>query len=650
MNPFKLIRKAGRLMRGGVSPAQVFLGAFLAFIIGFIPGLNMTLALALFLLLVLNANLSAALVAFAIAKPLSFILAPVTFRIGHFLIHGAGLERALAATSDIPVLALMDLHVYCLSGGLVAAVVLGLIPALILAGLVKAVGGATFETTTPEGTAVRPPRSAIIRLIIRLLLGKQKEPAHTERPAGIFRKGGLIAVALFVLLAAAIEFLVLDWAFRKGVEEGGALAIGAETDVKSAGLSIAHASLSLQDLQITDPQKPTHNFFQAGSLSGDIAVSRLLAKQLLVEDLRVSDLRLGSARQAPGKVFVQPEEPEQPPWPSVLDYFKDVESLKEYLAKGREYLAWAVPAGGEKETPAEQEKPKKDLLDIDALVEAAKEKGWHKLSAADILVQRPAVVIRKLDLDRLILTKDAQPWRIHASGLSSHPAQHTEPMLISVLRSEAEHPVLALNLNFHQPGLGHHLEANIEGIPVGGVIKTSEKAPVKLEGGRAAVSASGSFSAEAVDIAFTVTLTDFTASLREGRSMLGLDRDTAQKILSNLKRLRVSGSLEGPPHLPRLKLDLRKTLDDIARALVETGRAELAKQVDGFKQQLTDRVESERDRLKAAAEKELEKAKEEAQKAVAEETQKLGDEVKEKVGDEAKKALDGALKNLFKRE
>ncbi|NQU76008.1 MAG: hypothetical protein HQ546_06840, partial [Planctomycetes bacterium] len=50
MNPIKLIRKFVKALRGGSSFREVFLGVFLGFAVGMIPGVNLTLILAVLLL------------------------------------------------------------------------------------------------------------------------------------------------------------------------------------------------------------------------------------------------------------------------------------------------------------------------------------------------------------------------------------------------------------------------------------------------------------------------------------------------------------------------------------------------------------------------------------------------------------------------
>ena len=117
----KLSRKFGKMLRGGAGSKEIFLGAFFGILIGMIPGVNLSLILAILLLLLLNANIGFALLGVLLGKALCLVLAPFTFQIGFFIIHEAGLEGLFRVFSETPILALLDLQVYCLTGGLPVA-------------------------------------------------------------------------------------------------------------------------------------------------------------------------------------------------------------------------------------------------------------------------------------------------------------------------------------------------------------------------------------------------------------------------------------------------------------------------------------------------------------------------------------------------
>ena len=149
MGPVKLIRGIGRILRGGADRRQVFLGCLLGVVIGMIPGFNGALVLAIALFFFLNANGLLAALGVLLGKVLCLVLAPVTFNIGYVIIHKVGLEGFFRWAADTPVLALMDLDVYSLVGGLPVALVVGTVS--ILCGTLPAGFGASPWLLLPIG-------------------------------------------------------------------------------------------------------------------------------------------------------------------------------------------------------------------------------------------------------------------------------------------------------------------------------------------------------------------------------------------------------------------------------------------------------------------------------------------------------------------
>ena len=125
MTPLKIIRKIGKMLRGGAGKKEIFLGAFMGVLIGFNPTLSLTLFLAILLTLLLNANVGFTMLGVAVGKIASLILSIASFHVGFFLIHKIGLEGLFTKLSNAPVTALMDLNVYAMIGSLPFALIIG---------------------------------------------------------------------------------------------------------------------------------------------------------------------------------------------------------------------------------------------------------------------------------------------------------------------------------------------------------------------------------------------------------------------------------------------------------------------------------------------------------------------------------------------
>ena len=165
MNPLKLIRKFVKLVRGGAHPWQIFLGCLLGVMIGMVPGFNMTVVLLIVALLVFSATLGLAIIGFAVGKALCLALAPLTFEIGYVLIHHSGLEGLFRAASETPVVALMNLHYYCLVGGLPLALVVGAAMGLAVGHVIRLVRVAALGAAGKSEKVQRLIANPVVRIL-----------------------------------------------------------------------------------------------------------------------------------------------------------------------------------------------------------------------------------------------------------------------------------------------------------------------------------------------------------------------------------------------------------------------------------------------------------------------------------------------------
>src|SRR5690625_1501830 len=84
-------RKLGKIFRGKATPLQLMMASLIGTTAGFIPGPLQAPGLYLFLFtaaLIINANLALMAICAIVATLLSFLLLPLTFRIGEILLDG----------------------------------------------------------------------------------------------------------------------------------------------------------------------------------------------------------------------------------------------------------------------------------------------------------------------------------------------------------------------------------------------------------------------------------------------------------------------------------------------------------------------------------------------------------------------------------
>jgi len=579
----KLVRMIGKLIRGGATPAQIFLASLLGVGIGMVPGVNLSLLLLIALVLVLNLSIGLVLFYFAIGKILCLALAPVTYQIGYAIIHKIGLEGLFRAAADTPVIALMDLHVYCLVGAIPVVLVLGGTIGWLMAKTVMKVRKQVLAALQSRETLQKLTQSLPARLLTRALFGKLKVDLAQEmqRKAPLVRKSGVVFAAVVVVVALGAQWLLLNAVAKKAITSGIEAAIGAETDIASARLSLLTGDLEIHGLQVTDPDKPTHNIIQADALVGNANVRYLLTKRFVIDELRVTAAASGMPRKSPGRVYEKPEEIAAPAEPESLDWYlqktEELQKYKRYLQKVKDYL---------EQQRAERERRKDELEQI------ARKRSCLKRSAQSILTQHPAWIIRKLTVDKITVGDSPKAYNLDARELSSSPHLNPNPMKVSLNQDDGF--LAAANFDFGEQNGLHKLVVHAPDVPLGKAIRLSDNAPVDVSNGIAAFDLNGAFNADSLNLPVKIDVKNLQAQVREGKTVLGLEPQTAQEIIQSVSTLAIDAIVEGSLGSPKVKLDAQQVLGQLKESLVKAGKAELARRAD---QQLAKLQEQAKEQL-----------------------------------------------------
>lgn len=622
MITYQLVRKIGRMLRGGAGKKEIFLGALCGVLIGFNPVASLTLALAILITLLLNANIGFMLLGVAAGKLLSLVLAPVSFHTGYFLIHKIGLEGFFTTLANAPVTALMGLDVYAMAGGLPYAIVAAIAFGLFMSATITKIREQMLKAEQHEKIG-KVTGHKVSHFLMWLAFGKQKISTADvlAKQSPLLRKSGFILVAAVLAIGLVLEFLLLDIAVKRGLQRSIELGTGAEVNIAKAHLSLAAGKLELEGLQVTDPDKPTHNLVQLETLAADVSMGDLLRKSYAIDLLAGSTLQRDVPRATPGKVLprkpkaeAKPEE-EKPVGKALEDYFAKAGQWKQYGEKASEYLKQRQQNA---EAAAKGEKPKTTK---EAAVADAEKAGYLK-AAADLVSSRPKWTIRQIRIDNVLLGGDFPAQTLQGTELSSHPELNGQPTGLELTPVGGAEPTAKLVLRFDDPAAPHAIAANLNGIALGGAVETSDSFPLDVNDGKADLSAKGTFSSNALDLPFTVLIRNLKAQVEEGKSVMGMDAKTANEVFSSMEQLEIDGALGGSLRSPRVKIDYDKLTANMKQALVSAGKKELA-----------NRATAEADKAKAAAK---EKVGEELDKALQGEEAK---EIKAKASD--------ALKKLF---
>ena len=576
---FKLIRKIGKMLRGGAGKKEIFLGAFLGVLIGFNPTLSLTLFLAILITLLLNANIGFTMLGVALGKLLGMTLGIVSFHTGYFIIHNLGLEGLFTALSNAPVTALMDLNIYAMIGSLPYALIAGIAFGMFMSATITKIREKMVKAGENEkvGKAVGNKFS---KFLILLAFGKQKVSTEDvlAKQSPLFRKSGLILVAVVLVIGLVMDFLLLDMFLKKGIQSSISKETGAEVNIGKAHFSIGGGKVEIENLQVTDPDKPTHNMIQIEKLAADISISDLLRKTYTIDLLAGSVLKRDVVRDKPGTIFTKEvaettdgkdakdksgKSADEEGGKQLDDYFAKAKDWKKYGKKAQDYLQ------KRKDNAEKMAKGEKPEASKETALADAKKLGYQK-AAAELIADRPEWTIRQIEIDNVQLSSDYPVQNFQGLEVSSHPELNQLPTTFVMTPQGSTEPTAKMVLRFDDFAAQHELMANMKNIDIADSIKSSDT--LNIESGKADISVDGKFSADALDVPFT---------------LLARDLKTDNEMLNNLKQLELPGKLYGSLSSPRIKVDLGDNLKDAAMGAAK---------------------EKAKDEAKKAAEKEMDKA------------------------------------------
>lgn len=113
-------------------------------------------------------------------------------------------------------------------------------------------------------------------------------------------------ISAFIAVCAVIIvfwYLLAGLLVKYGIEKAGTRIVGAKVELKKADLSLFPLGLTLTGLQVTNPEKPMTNAFEAGRISFGIDGIHLLRKKYIIEEMAVEGVRLNTPRKRSGALL-----------------------------------------------------------------------------------------------------------------------------------------------------------------------------------------------------------------------------------------------------------------------------------------------------------------------------------------------------------
>ncbi|WP_082676443.1 TIGR03545 family protein [Thiomicrospira sp. WB1] len=121
-----------------------------------------------------------------------------------------------------------------------------------------------------------------------------------KAPKGWVRWSGLMWFALIFALVFTLIYWIGTWALKDQLEDYASKAWGAKVEIGDVDIGVAPIRLGLDDLQVTDPDKPMENLLELARISASLNLFHLVEGRTVIEELVLTELGLHQPRKTSG--------------------------------------------------------------------------------------------------------------------------------------------------------------------------------------------------------------------------------------------------------------------------------------------------------------------------------------------------------------
>jgi len=121
---------------------------------------------------------------------------------------------------------------------------------------------------------------------------------------------GLIAFVVVVCSVVVLWLFFLDGFVKRMVEQVGTSLAGAEVDLVAADVKLFPLGITLNGLQVTNPEEPALNSLECARIAFSLDSLNLLRRKVIVNEMAAEGVKFGTKRARPGRV---PKPPEKKP-------------------------------------------------------------------------------------------------------------------------------------------------------------------------------------------------------------------------------------------------------------------------------------------------------------------------------------------------
>ncbi|MGB0371684.1 MAG: hypothetical protein ACPGN3_10045 [Opitutales bacterium] len=592
-----LLRKLGKLLRGNVTPFQIFSATILGGLLGFsappdvAPGIYAVLFV---LVLVLNCNLLLFAVGAAGGYILSLLLTPLSLNVGKFFLAGP-LSGLFEGIINAPVSAWFGWEYYVFAGALPIAILYGVIFGMAVD---RVLHGYRVKMANLEENSERFNKlikNPLFKLTTFIFIGGFKGKKSFQENVEASKKGlpirisGAIAVILAIPVGWALLNMFDSTFYTTRIREALEQANEATVDLQSAEVDYAEGRLSLKGLALADPNELSQNRFSSQEITADISISKLLSKRIVVDEVTVDSALVNNTRRVSGSDDIpqktteptRPQETQEPSDAPIIGIPEEItteeiaekyESVKDALGEIKEWMEKLEDA------QTEEESARKDTDDDRPswqrrLEEQIAASGMRGAIAEHLIAESPQLTVEQITVrDLRINGTDLGILDIDVAMVSDAPQlleQATEITLTN--RSEQIYAHLVLE-SLRAPETPSPIELKAANFDIESILDLlPQDIANSIESGKISVQAKGAMTDNQLTLPLDIQLTNLAVQIPH----IGLQ---------TFESLDLSGKLEGPIDALSVTVDtqeLQKTLQDAAvNAVQDAAKNRLSEEID----------------------------------------------------------------------
>jgi hypothetical protein len=581
------------VVRGGNEPREIATAVFLGVLAGFLTGWNASLAAVLLLVVILHASTRVFCQTWLIASATSWLLTPVTFHAGYFLVARTRIGDGITLARDTLGLVLFDLDRYTLLGG----IVVGLAVAVPITWLAIRAAGHLRQTLSiygPHAEGNDPANlNGMTRAVCCFLYGTPPQAARVIARPRMSRRARWLATGIIVPAAIGgaaaggpelVEHRLLARMSR---------ANQADVDAGQMRLSLFDGMLYIQDLRFADPDQLDRDRLQVGYVTAVVRPGPLLRGQVQIERLLLEDIRADAPRNLrarPNELLLQEFTPVSAAAQAALSaQAPQVEITAEDAAGGlplAQYLQdWHLLGRRFDRLRLLIEQIERMAAVESAVAPVAPQAagyaplGYAQMRAMRCPFEHPAPQIAVAALRANMLPAEwglGEAAALEITNLTTNPPLTGQPTKIEIVAPSLGAEV-AIEMNLHRNGKKHLTQARTIDRNLSWLLNTSFVGrTLGVHGGRLQATAEGWLSRDRIDLPLEIELTDLSVHVLPGQSVAGVPAETWNAALASVGRMRTPAVLEGSWRSPHLFVDARQFAASYRQQLIAAGHAQLA--------------------------------------------------------------------------